>query len=100
MSNAAESPRDVIRRLRGLDHLAKNDAWLELFVPFLEVKQAEHEAGVSSRGLTPEQRAEHVEAVHLCKELQAWLEAQRKVYQARYRAFTEADIARAEGAFS
>lgn len=64
----AEQASEAGYLLRGFRMLAENPAWQEIEKRIAKAA-AEHGDGCRDRLLTPEKRAEHIEAAHLADEL-------------------------------
>ena len=87
MNPALTSPQlTAIARLEALKELARNPAWEMLLLPLLRRKHAEHLAGLTNTNATPAERAEHLHAYHLAKEMDEWFARQTANYERQVRA--------------
>ena len=68
MNEKLEAKRE---QLRAVEALLESDGWRNILEPHLKERLAHHTAGCCARNLTPDKRAEHIEAVELATNLLA-----------------------------
>ena len=73
-----DKPLSVAERLAAVNSLEKSVGWERLLKPELARRLALHRGACCSRDLTPEKRAEHIEAAACLEELLRWPEAVKR----------------------
>lgn len=68
----------LTRRLALIDRATESPIWTELILPEIQARHREHQTACCNRDLTPEKRAEHIEAVHLAEALAGLLVSKRR----------------------
>jgi hypothetical protein len=60
--------------LQAFRQIVANPAWVEEIAPKIAAAERDHNDGCTARNKTPAQRSEHVEAVHLARDLKGFCE--------------------------
>lgn len=71
--------------LAALKRLGTNEDFQTIFLPHLIERAEHHAAQCRNRDLTPEKRAEHIEAADLAESLLDYLDARKKTLEAKIR---------------
>ncbi len=75
---AKETLGELKDTLAAIKRLLKNEDFQAIMVPHFQTKAAEHIAGCRDKTLTPEKRAEHIEAAELAENLTTYLETRER----------------------
>ena len=92
MSNTFDKAAQIAAKkdkLRMLRDLQQSDAWKQILLPHLVERAKHHHTQAVSRDLTPAQRAEHVEAVHLAEALMEFPDMRIRGLESDIRQITE-----------
>lgn len=72
----SEEKLTIRAKIAALRSLVANEGWQNVLLPHLKMLHEEHLSAAISPGLTPEGRAEHIQAVHTLNSLLTWPEDQ------------------------